>query len=62
MACFSLLRYEINEMKRRIIELENNNKELEEKNKRLFQLSQIEIEQDETILASDLVALALRSL
>ena len=60
MACFSLLKYEIYKMKRRIIELENNNKELEEKNKRLFQLSQIEIEQDETILASDLVGLALR--
>ena len=41
-------------MKRRIIELENNNKELEEKNKTLFQVSQWE-EQEETILASDVV-------
>jgi len=32
--CFNLVREEIHKMKRRIIELENNNKELEEKNKK----------------------------
>ena len=55
----NFIKYKIHTMKNRIIELENKNKELEENNKRLLQLSQIKIEQDETILASDLVASAL---